>query len=529
MNTSSNSGSKNNAARPGTGMSRIGIVGNGIAAWMAAAALSEIFSPKICSIFIINNHNDSDGAESIAWSADSTLPSDDNRLQIWRHEDRLLTAANGAFTWGIAYSGWANRNSAWFHPFGSIGANLGPIPFHLIAARLREDGMRLRLADYSLPALAAQAGRFIRPTPDARSVLSTCRYGLHLDTGGLTQMFRAAATAAGVSIQGRLADVEYASDGRIAALKTTEGQRLEGELFLDCTSDGALITRLGAGWEDWSAWLPCNRLLAIRTETTDAPPPWSHSAAHAAGWTRHLSVDGAQILTSFHTPGINSEQAALDSLRALCGDAALANVQPGSLRPGRRNMAWIKNCVALGAAAAMIEPLAVSNLQLLRSGILRLLELLPATAVSEIECREYNRRRALELDNARDFAAALYKTNGRQGEVFWDARRAMSVPSTLDYRIRLYQSLGRVVLYDEEPLENTSWISLFDEQGLQPGRHHPMVHGYATSDLQAHIARTRSIMIEELQKMPLHSEYLNRLKRAVQNRNLAAGSEEAAR
>src|SRR5687767_11186583 len=150
MNTPPDSGSKKNAARSRTRMHRIGIVGNGIAAWMAAAALSEIFSPEICSIFIINNHDDNDSRESIAWSADSTLPFDDNRLQIWRHEDRLIEAANGAFTWGIAFSGWANRNSAWFHPFGSIGANLGPIPFHLIATRLRQEGMPLRLADYSL-------------------------------------------------------------------------------------------------------------------------------------------------------------------------------------------------------------------------------------------------------------------------------------------------------------------------------------------------------------------------------------------
>src|SRR5689334_13190124 len=103
MSTPPNSALRHNATVSGMGIHRIGIVGNGIAAWMAAAALSEILSPESYSIFIINNDEDSDAGESMAFSADSTLPLEDNRLQIWRHEDRLIEAANGAFTWGIAF------------------------------------------------------------------------------------------------------------------------------------------------------------------------------------------------------------------------------------------------------------------------------------------------------------------------------------------------------------------------------------------------------------------------------------------
>lgn len=494
---------------------RVGIVGDGLSAWMAATALAKTLDRNVTVLVIGEGDKDSEQPVALP-AADATLPlMDGGHAPTWWDEDRCIGEANGAFSWGVACSGWADAHTVWFHPFGSIGANLGPVPFHQIAMRLRHDGFRLRLADYSLPALAAQAGRFIRPSGEARSVLSTCRYGLHLNTNSLTHAFRTVAKTAGVTrAPGGFMHAEHSEDGQIAAVHTTAGQRLEAELFLDCTGDGILINSLDAGWEDWSAWLPCNHLISTRLDNADMPP-WSHVEAHAAGWTRHLPLDGSLVLSSYHIAGSDGEQAALESLRRTAGEIALNNVQSTVVRAGRRREPWIKNCVALGTAAAIIEPLAVSNLQLLRSSILRLLELLPADLHPEAERREYNRRSSLELDNSRDFAAAMYKTNGRQGEAFWDERRAMTIPSTLDYRMRLYSSLGRVVQYDEELLYDTSWINLFDEQGLQPIHFHPIAQGFTTEKLQAHVSRTRAIMIEELKKMPTHGEYLDQLKQAL--------------
>src|SRR5690606_15946254 len=156
---------------------------------------------------------------------------------------------------------------------------------------------------------------------------------------------------------------------------------------------------------------------------------------------------------------------------------------------------------ALGPAAAFVEPLAVGNLHLVQTAVARLLELLPAEEHSPAAVREYNRRTAAELDNARDHAAALYATNGRRGEPFWDERRAVAPPESLTYRLELYASRGKVALYDEEPLEEASWICLLDEQGVRPARHHPMADGFAVRDLEAHLARVRSIMLEVLAKM----------------------------
>lgn len=502
------------------GPQRIVAVGGGVATWMATAALAEALERRSVDIRVVG-----EGHERGSFEADSVLPlAAHGRLRTWRDEDRLIEAADGAFSLGIAVSGWAGRSAAWFHPFGPIGANLGPVPFHQLVMRLRHDGLELRLADYSLGALAAQAGRFTRPPGDARSVLSTCRYALHLGKPGLAEALRASAEAAGVEqVPGTFAGVERAQDGGIAAVRTSEGQRVEGDLFLDCTRAGALA---GSGdWEDWSAWLPCDRRLAACMGTRGMPPSYSLAEAHAAGWTRQLPLRSTTVLTSFCCTGAGGERAALESLRRAAGPAELDGVESVALRCGRRREPWQGNCVALGPAASAIDPVAVGDLHLLQNAIARLLELLPCDRGARVEAREYNRRTGMELDNARDYAIALYKTNGRRGDAFWDDRRAMHVPESLEYRMRLYASLGRVALYDEEPLEDASWISLFDEQGLRPRNHHPIADGFATADLEAHVARVRAIMLEELRKMPAHGDYLDRLKAARPSRRSAAGGE----
>lgn len=500
---------------------RIVILGDGVAAWMTAAALADALGPS-CRIFVVDPGS---GPPADFAGADTLLPLAAARLPFRRDEDRLLSSARGTFGWGVAFAGWAAPDRAWFLPFGSIGANLGPLPFHHIVLRLRSEGRTPRLADYSLPALAAQAGRFARPVTDARSVLSTCAYALHLDLASLAAALRARAEGAGVE----QAPAPFGSAERtgavVAAVRTADGTRLAADLFLDLSA-GARLAGDGE-WEDWSAWLPCDRALVARVPRPAPPPPYGLAEAHAAGWTRQLPLADATAVVSCYRADAGGEAAALASLRRAAGSASFEPDADVPLAFGRRREAWRGNCVALGPAATLVDPLVVSNLHLLQTALARLLELLPAEAQSPATAREYNRRTAAELDNVRDHAAALYLTNGRRGEPFWDECSTRKPPASLDYRMRLFTGRGKVVLYDEEPLEEAAWTSLFDEQGIRPARWHPMVDGLPAVELDAHLARVRAIMIEELKRMPFHADYLARLGAAGEQR--AGASREVTR
>ena len=144
--------------------------------------------------------------------------------------------------------------------------------------------------------------------------------------------------------------------------------------------------------------------------------------------------------------------------------------------------------------------------------------MLPGDRNGRWEALEYNRLTALELDHARDFALLHYKLNGRHGEPLWDRSRAMTIPETAAYKLRSYESRGRVTLYDEEPLDEASWLNLFDEQGVTPRHYSRMADGFKVSELQAHVERVRHIMLDELKTMPLHGDFLARLRAAANSR-----------
>jgi len=499
--------------------SRIVIVGSGLAAWMAASALARTLSRRDCSICVVRD--DPDHGNDACEVADSRLPLiEPGHFALELDEDAVIARTRGSFTYGIALSGWSDAGATWFHPFGSVGANLGPVSFHHIVMRLRREGFPLRLANYSLAALAAQAGRFARPGNEPRSVLSTCRYGLQVDCARLAGMLKAEAESAGVtSLPGPFVRAERQHEGAISAI-LCGNDRIEGELFLDCTGTAARLLHDATdnSWEDWSLRLPCNRFVSGRIDTRHAPPPYSIAAAHRAGWVRHLPLQGTICLTGFHRSDLMSEDEALHILRKSAGNNDLSDVRSGPVRFGRRTRAWQGNCVTIGAAAALIDPVATSNLHLMRASMDHLLRLLPGGRKADVEAREFNRLTGLQCDHARDFATLHYKLNGRHGDPFWDECRAMSLPASLDYKFRSYESRGRIALYDEEPLEETSWLNLFDEHGVRPRRHSPLADGFTTAELQAHVERVRAIMLDELARMPMHGDYLARLQAPVEHR-----------
>ncbi|MEP9359737.1 tryptophan halogenase family protein [Sphingomonas sp. KR3-1] len=462
----------------------IGIVGAGVAGWMAALALGRALPQADVTVI------ETEGPD---WSlgpfgpAEASLP--DFAAWLADHdvdEAALLRAARGSFSLGTVCSGWAGPEADWFLPFGTIGAPLGSTPFHQLAARLRQADHPLRLADFSLAAVAAAAGRFERPSPDPRSVLSSFGYGLHLDRAGLPQVLRAATGLAPAGIFRRAE-----ANGEITAVELHDGSRVTADLWLDCSGPAALLAgQFDGGWDDWSAWLPCDRALESFAPAGGIPPPYAHAGAFEGGWQRTVPLVGGQG-------------------GALLYAAAHLPEQPGAvpIAQGRRARAWVGNVVALGAAAALVEPIHGWNLALLQDALSRLVGLLPAAPHGR-EPAEYNRLAAEAADRVRDFAILHYKANGRTGEALWDQARAAPVPEPLQHKLDLFASRGRVPLLDEELFGAADWIAVLDGQGIRPRRHDALADAIPEEALTQHFSRIRAVILDAVRAMPHHGATL---------------------
>jgi tryptophan 7-halogenase len=470
------------------------IAGGGVASWLAAAALARRLQ---CHIRVIEQ-GCVDDSLGIPLLGEPTLPTTPHFLrQMGFDEDALLRASSGSFSLGRALVGWRAGSPA-FHPYGDIGAPMGPIGFHHLVHRLRAEGESINLANYALAALCAQAGRFARPTADAASVLSTLDYGLHLDVAELRDAMKADALSRGVTAtDGVISSVQLSDEGLIDLVLLHGGEHISGDLFLDCSGPTAPLARRmpGARFEDWSPWLPCDSALISSAPDECTPLPFVSVEAHTAGWRATTPLQGRT------------------SEVVLCASAAARKfeAEPYRFVQGRSTSPWQGNCLALGGAAAIIDPLACTQLHLMGNALSRLLTLFPHDRACRIEAAEYNRQTCEELDNARDFAILHYKANGRVGDSFWDGCRAVQAPDRLAHKILLYQCTGRIALHDEESFETPDWIALFDAMNLQPRSSDAMVDAIDPVRIAEHLAQVRAVMLKAVASLPTHANYLRML------------------
>lgn len=481
------------------------IAGGGLAGWFSAVRLAQGLRARRTQVSVVEAAPAGGEVDALDALCASTLPAQVlMHAQLGFDEREFMRGAGATFKLGTQFHDWAQPGASHVLPFGDIGARLEAVGFHQFLSRLFHAGQTPDIDDFSVAAQAIRQGRFAHPADDPRSVLSTFEYAHHLDIAGYTRLLRALAGRLGVqAIPGELRAVDRSPDGaRIEALRLDGDRRVTGDLFLDCTGPRALLLgeALGVGFESWKQWLPCDRVLLADAPAADSAPV-TVARAHEGAWHCEVPLRGRVLHALLH---------ASDRVPASAAEALLTNAVPGkaaaprshSLENGRRSDAWRGNCVAIGAAAGFLEPLGSTGLQLIDSGVARLLALFPDTTDLDLMAREYSRAIGAEYDGARDFVV-LHHALGR-------TFRGGSMPDSLNYRRELFEHRGRVVLHDEEIFEEADWACAFIGLGVRPRRHALLADQPADAALNAQVAKISKLMRDAVQQMPPHRAYLER-------------------
>lgn len=396
--------------------------------------------------------------------------------------------ASGAATWriGMRFRNWSASGADWIHFTGECGPQIGTIGFHHLWARAARSGDALPWHRYAAAGVMAEAGRFVLPVDDSASPLASYDYALRIIPERYRQLLARHCGRLGVvTVPGALAGAELDATGAVAAILLADGRRLSGDLYLDCAGPAApLLSRLASDVESMSGWLPACRVAIM--PGIGEPGAVDEIERVASGWR-------------WNAPGAGSGEV-----------AGPDDDLPGSVSvtPSRQRTPWRRNVVAIGDAAATLDPLGWAGLTLAHRSIELALELLPDRDFHAVELAGYNRRATAIALAQRDFAALFYHCSNVPDGPFWRGAASLELPPTLSATLEQFHRRGYLVPADEDCIGESSWIAALAGLGDLPEHTDPLAAAIPVEPAGAAMARWAQGLATIPPRLPSYRDYL---------------------
>ena len=488
-------------------ISKVVIVGGGTAGWMSAAALGKLLGRNL-DIRLIES--DQIGTVGVGEATIPLLSAFHELLGI--DEQKFMRESQVTFKLGIQFENWGAIGDSYLHGFGIVGQDCWACSFHHFWVKSVQLGNKAPLAEYLLHRHAANAGKF---QLDLESGLA---YAYHFDATLYAQYLRKFSERHGVRrIEGKVVDVATSQEsGDIEFLTLESGERITGDLYLDCSGFRALLIEqvLHTGYDDWTHWLPCDRAVAVQTTPVKPPVPYTRSIARESGWQWQIPlqhrVGNGLVYCSQYLSDDGANQTLLDNVD---GDP-IADPRLIRFRTGRRRKQWNRNCVSLGLSSGFLEPLESTSLYLVQSGIVRLMQFFPTQGIDAVDVDEYNKKSRLEFEYIRDFIIMHYHVTRRDDSPFWNYCRTMEIPESLSHRLELFAANGRIFREDFELFFDGSWSQVMTGQRFVPQRYHPIVDMMSDVDLKALMRDISASHARTVSNYSSHQDFLARYCRA---------------
>ena len=487
---------------------KVVVVGGGTSGWMTAAALSKVLKGRY-EISLI----ESDEISTIG-VGEATIPmiSIFNRM-LDLDEDEFVRETQASFKLGIEFVNWARLGERYIHGFGVIGQDNWTVDFHQYWLKQYMAGKAKELERYSINTMACLHNKFMRPRTDMpNSPLSQIAYAFHFDASLYAKFLRKYAEARGVTrVEGRIVDVALREgDGHVSTLTLQSGQKIEGDLFIDCSGFRALLIEgtLKTGYEDWSHWLPCDRALAVPCVSVKELTPFTRSTARSAGWQWRIPLQHRIGNGYVYSSKFISDDEATAVLMGNLDGAPLAEPRPIRFVTGKRKQAWNKNVVSIGLASGFIEPLESTSIHLVQMGIAHLLTFFPAAGFERADIDQYNRVMSQEFEWVRDFIILHYKATERSDTPFWNYCREMQIPETLRHRMELFRTHGRVYREGNELFTKVSWLQVMHGQRIRPTAYHPLTDLLTEEEIQTYLEEVEGVIGACTEVMPSHAAFI---------------------
>ncbi len=486
---------------------KVVILGGGTAGWISAALLKKVVGQNL-EVELIES--DAIGTVGVGEATIPPIRLLNNVLGI--NEAEFLKETKASIKLAIKFENWRVPGESYFHTFGAPGKSMAFCQFHHFWQRAKTLGHKLDLWDYDLNYLCAIEGKFAQI--NSKDPILELPYAYHFDAGLYARFLRKFSEKMGVKRSEGMVErvIQDDNSGYITELVLADGRRIGGDLFIDCSGFRALLIQqaMGAGFDDWSHYLPCDRAVAIPSERHEHTLPYTRSIAHKAGWQwriplQHRNGNGL-VYSSAHC----SDDEALSTLMENLDTRAIGEPNLIRFKTGRRRKQWVRNVVSVGLASGFLEPLESTSIHLIQSAIVRLIHLFPHQGINASGVNEYNQQSRLEFEQIRDFLILHYHVNERTDSRFWRDMREMEIPASLAHKMALFADNGQLFREQNDLFLESSWLQVMLGQGISPKDYHPLANNMSDSQLLDMLAKIKAIKDDPLGKLPGHDAFLRK-------------------
>jgi hypothetical protein len=430
---------------------KVVIVGGGTAGWITAcliAAEQRNATERRPEITLVESPD-----IPIIGVGEGTWPSMRLTLQkIGLPEASLVRECGASFKQGTRFVGWAENDpdQYYYHPFSfpTEYSNLNLAGFWL------QNREKLPFAELVTPQAQVITAGLAPKQASMPEYAFAVNYGYHFDAGKFASLLHHhGVKQLGIHyVSANVARIESDAQGDISSLLLDTGDSIDGDLFVDCTGQRALLIgeHYGAPIDSVKDVLFNDAAIAVQVPYTEPGAPIASttlSTATEAGWIWDIGLQDRRGVGHVYSTRFLDDDDALRIVREY-----VTNTTPGvdlealsfrriPFEPGYRRELWVNNCVAVGLSGGFIEPLEASALALIEQAAGMISQQFPVNReIMSVVARRFNQRMQYHWERLIEFLKLHYVLSRRTDSEYWEAcRDPLSCPQGLRDKLAVWE------------------------------------------------------------------------------------------
>ncbi|NCP23089.1 MAG: tryptophan 7-halogenase [Erythrobacter sp.] len=451
------------------------VLGGGSAGWITACLLHQRWDARGVTVTVVESP--AIGIIGVGEGSTPQLKAMFDQLEI--AEADWMPACDATYKLGIRFTGWSERAGfdSYFHPFP------GPVDLHTEPLFVRN--CLLARQGFDVPAhpdpwfLATRLAKEGRAPKPSENFPFAPSYGYHFDAHKLGAFLRDWAVRQGVVHRPlKVEQVELSQAGDVAALLCEDGERIAGDLFVDCSGFRGMIAQqaLGVPFERFEENLFNDRAVVLPTAHGARSLPQTDATAMKAGWRWAIPLTTRVGNGYVYSSRYIDDDAAEAELRAAL-DHPEGEARRLEMKVGRVSETWHRNCLSAGLAQGFLEPLEATALHIVIATALEFAQSFEAGEFTARHRDAFNASIAARYEGVRDYIVAHYRLNQRTDTEYWkenagnahlsDGLKAMM---TAWFRREDIAAANEAAYHGKGYYASASWHCLFAGYGTFPAQ-----------------------------------------------------------